>query len=61
MEAIDLSTSFFFKRGEADRGFTIKFFPTLIRQLVLKIPGLNTLIAKVISSNSLLYDKLLDK
>ncbi|KAL8907866.1 MAG: hypothetical protein Q9171_005691 [Xanthocarpia ochracea] len=59
VEAIDLGASFFFKRGEADRGSAIKFFPTLIHQLVLKIPDLNMLIAEVISSDPLLCDKSL--
>ncbi|KAH8703496.1 WD40-repeat-containing domain protein [Talaromyces proteolyticus] len=35
-----LGASFFFKRGERDRGNAKKFFPTLIRQLMLGIPGL---------------------
>ncbi|KAI4086596.1 MAG: hypothetical protein LQ339_009019 [Xanthoria mediterranea] len=59
VEAIDLGASFFFKRGEADRGSAIKFFPTLIRQLVLKIPGLEPLIAEVIDADPLLCDKSL--
>lgn len=59
VEAIDLGASFFFKRGEADRGSAMKFFPTLVHQLVLKIPGLNTLIAEVVNSDPLLYDKSL--
>jgi hypothetical protein len=32
-----LGASFFFKRGEGDRGNAKKFFPTLIRQLMLDI------------------------
>src|ERR1700744_3698405 len=35
-----LGASFFFKRGEKDRGNAKKLFPTLIRQLVQLIPGL---------------------
>lgn len=35
-----LGASFFFKRGEGDRGNAKKFFPTLTNQLILKISGL---------------------
>jgi energy-coupling factor transporter ATP-binding protein EcfA2 len=35
-----LGASFFFKRGEGDRGNAKKFFPTLTRQLMLRIPEL---------------------
>lgn len=37
-----LGASFFFKRGEGDRGNAKKFFPTLARQLMLLIPGLRS-------------------
>ncbi|OQE12757.1 hypothetical protein PENFLA_c063G02943 [Penicillium flavigenum] len=33
-----LGASFFFKRGEGDRGNAKKFFPTLARQLMFRIP-----------------------
>ncbi|KAL4966042.1 ATP-binding protein, partial [Aspergillus stella-maris] len=33
-----LGASFFFKRGEKDRGSAVKFFPTLARQLAVHIP-----------------------
>lgn len=59
MQAIDLGASFFFKRGEGNRDSAIKFFPTLVRQLMLKIPDLNVLIAEVIDSDPLLCDKSL--
>lgn len=35
-----LGGSFFFKRGEGDRGNTKKFFPILTKQLTLRIPEL---------------------
>jgi hypothetical protein len=35
-----LAGSFFFKRGEADRGSTAKLFTTIVRQLVHHLPGL---------------------
>lgn len=59
VQAIDLGASFFFKRGEGNRDSAIKFFPTLVRQLMLKIPDLNVLIAEVIDSDPLLCDKSL--
>jgi hypothetical protein len=62
-----LGASFFFKRGEGDRGNAKKFFPTLIRQLILSIPELKPSVQKVlrdvpeIASKSLgeQFDKLL--
>jgi hypothetical protein len=56
---IDLGASFFFKRGEADRGSASRFFPTITRQLLSKIPGLSTLITEVIDSDPLICHKLL--
>ncbi|RYP17625.1 hypothetical protein DL765_004407 [Monosporascus sp. GIB2] len=35
-----LGASFFFKRGEGDRGNAARFFTTITAQLVLKLPGL---------------------
>lgn len=56
---VDLGASFFFKRGEGDRGSASRIFPTLTRQLVLKIPGLDCSIADVIASDPLIFDKAL--
>ncbi|KAJ6107986.1 NACHT and WD40 domain protein [Penicillium sp. IBT 18751x] len=39
-EAKLLGASFFFKRGEGDRGNAMKFFSTITRQLVLSLPQL---------------------
>ena len=36
-----LGASFFFKRGEEDRGNAIKLFPTITKQLVASIPQLS--------------------
>lgn len=58
-ENIDLGASFFFKRGEGDRGSALRLFPTMIRQLVLKIPGLDMIVAKAISSDPFIFDKAL--
>jgi hypothetical protein len=56
---IDLGASFFFKRGEGDRGSASRFFPTIARDLVLKIPGLDNLVAEVIASDPSIFDKAL--
>ncbi|KAJ6028867.1 hypothetical protein N7540_004443 [Penicillium herquei] len=42
MNTNHLGASFFFKRGEGDRGNAKKFFPTLTRQLILKISELRS-------------------
>ncbi|KAL4867481.1 hypothetical protein BDV12DRAFT_186654 [Aspergillus spectabilis] len=46
-----LGASFFFKRGEGDRGNAKKIFPTLIRQLMLRISGLRSGVQKIIHDN----------
>jgi hypothetical protein len=56
---VDLGASFFFRRGEGDRGSASRFFPTIVRQLILKIPGLDGLIADVITSDPIILDKAL--
>ncbi|KAJ5115953.1 WD40-repeat-containing domain protein [Penicillium angulare] len=43
-----LGASFFFKRGEKDRGNAKKLFPTIIKQLVLRLPGLSISVQKAI-------------
>jgi hypothetical protein len=47
-EAKLLGASFFFKRGEVDRGNAMKFFSTIIRQLVVRIPQLIPEVQKVL-------------
>ncbi|KAJ6004705.1 hypothetical protein N7540_013074 [Penicillium herquei] len=62
-----LGASFFFKRGEGDRGNAKKLFPTIIWQLVASIPQLSPAVQKVlhdepdIASKSLKeqFDKLI--
>ena len=56
---VDLGASFFFKRGEGDRGSASRFFPTITRELVLKIPGLDALVAEVVTQDPLIFDKAL--
>ncbi|KAL4733373.1 WD domain protein [Aspergillus similis] len=43
-----LGASFFFKRGEGDRGNAARFFPTITKQLFMKIPELRAVIIHVI-------------
>ena len=56
---VDLGASFFFKRGENDRGSALRFFPTITRELVLKVPGFDALVAEVITQDPLIFDKAL--
>ncbi|KAI9373897.1 WD domain protein, partial [Aspergillus egyptiacus] len=46
-----LGASFFFKRGEGDRGNAARFFPTITKQLFTKIPELRAAIIQVIRDN----------
>ncbi|CAG7994308.1 unnamed protein product [Penicillium salamii] len=45
----NLVVSFFFKRGEGDRGNTTKFFPTIARQLAFCIPDLAAKLRETLS------------
>jgi hypothetical protein len=62
-----LSASFFFKRGEGERGNASLFFSTIATTLADFVPGLDVPLAKALDANSLLcgrnlqeqYDKLL--
>ena len=56
---VDLGASFFFRRGEGDRGSASLSFPTIVRQLILKIRGLDGIIADVVISDSIILDKAL--
>jgi nucleoside phosphorylase len=58
-EAKQLGASFFFKRGEGDRGNAKKLFPTIARQLVVSIPQLRLGVQKAISDDSSLAGKSL--
>lgn len=46
-----MGASFFFKRGEGDRGNAARFFPTIIQQLFTRIPELRAAIRQVIRDN----------
>ncbi|KAL3476573.1 quinon protein alcohol dehydrogenase-like superfamily [Aspergillus californicus] len=56
-----LGASFFFKRGEEDRGNAKKLFPTLIQQLALSVPQLASSIRKVIEDNPYIAEKALNE
>jgi hypothetical protein len=50
-QADSLGASFFFKRGEGDRGNAMKLFPTIARQLAMKVPRLMPNIQKAVRNN----------
>lgn len=54
-----LGASFFFKRGEGDRGNAAKLFPTIARQLVVSLPQLIPAIQKAINDDPALVAKSL--
>ncbi|KAH8664617.1 hypothetical protein BX600DRAFT_464749 [Xylariales sp. PMI_506] len=56
---VDLGASFFFKRGDGDRGSASRFFPTVVRQLIMTVPELGPLASKAIQADPLIQDKLL--
>ncbi|KAG7414192.1 Vegetative incompatibility protein HET-E-1 [Fusarium oxysporum f. sp. rapae] len=58
-ERADLGASFFFKRGEIDRGNLSKFMPTLAYQLALSIPGVAFFIKKTLDANPAIVGKSL--
>ena len=45
------------KRGEDERGDASRFFSTIIRNLVLKVPSFGRLVAEVIASYPIVHDK----
>jgi hypothetical protein len=54
-----LGASFFFKRGEADRGNAKRLFPTLIEQLATSIPQLVPGVQKAIEDDPNISEKVL--
>ena len=46
-----LGASFFFQRGEADRGNALKLFPTVARQLAFSIPELHPFLQQAVLDN----------
>ncbi|KAK7582831.1 hypothetical protein V3481_012129 [Fusarium oxysporum f. sp. vasinfectum] len=53
----DLGASFFFKRGETDRGNLTKFVPTVARQLAWSTPGVATFIKNALDVHPAIADK----
>ncbi|KAH7187155.1 hypothetical protein DER44DRAFT_176620 [Fusarium oxysporum] len=53
----DLAASFFFKRGEMDRGNLNKLMSTLAHQLALSIPGVASFIKKTLDANPAIVGK----
>ena len=54
-----LGASFFFKRGEGDRGNASRFFTTLTRQLVAQMPSLLSSVREAINADQLIFEKSL--
>jgi hypothetical protein len=54
-----LGASFFFKRGEGDRGKATRFFPTIAAQLVHKCPGLTEHVGNAVDANYSIAEKAL--
>lgn len=54
-----LGASFFFKRGEGDRGNATRFFPTIVSQLVKHIPGLKANVKKAIEMDPGVFEESL--
>ncbi|KAK7582833.1 hypothetical protein V3481_012131 [Fusarium oxysporum f. sp. vasinfectum] len=53
----DLGASFFFKRGETDRGNLAKFVPTVARRLAWSTPGVAPFIKSAVDADSAIVDK----
>jgi len=51
LEATLLGATFFFKRGEGDRGNASRFFTTITSQLVIKVPALRPHVSKAIDTD----------
>ena len=54
-----LGASFFFKRGEGDRGNATKFFTTVAAQLVVKVPALIPYVRKAIDADPTISGKVM--
>jgi len=54
-----LGASFFFKRGEGDRGNAARVFPTIASQLVCKIPTLAPYVRNAIDADPAIPTKAL--
>lgn len=50
-EKEQLGASFFFKRGEGDRGSAAKLFPTIAKQLIVSIPWLSASVEDAVTKD----------
>jgi WD40 repeat protein len=56
-----LGASFFFKRGEGDRGKAARFFPTIATQLIRRLPSLTPHIQDAIETDSRISEMAVSK
>lgn len=56
-----LGASFFFKRGERDRGSTAKFFLTIVKQLAVHIPQIVPGVRKALREDPAIPEKSLQE
>ena len=56
-----LGASFFFKRGEGDRGNATRFFTTIAVQLAAKVPSLGQFIGLAIDADTTIFEKVLEE
>jgi hypothetical protein len=54
-----LGASFFFKRGERDRGNAVRLFTTLASQLAIKVPGIASHISNAVDGDPMIVNKTL--
>ncbi|KAI9862795.1 MAG: hypothetical protein M1813_004291 [Trichoglossum hirsutum] len=54
-----LGASFFFKKGEGERGHATRFFTTIARDLIVHVPGLISGITKALSADPAISQKAL--
>jgi len=54
-----LGASFFFKRGEGDRGNATMFFTTIATQLAIKVPGLGPFIRQAVEAEPDIAEKMM--
>lgn len=60
-QSIPLGASFFFKRGEADRGNALKLFPTVARQLAARIPQLRSPMQRAVTEDPYIGTKAMSE
>lgn len=58
---VGLGATFFFRRGEGDRGSASRFFSTIVRQLIINIPVMDGPVARAIRRDPLIFEKALSE